>query len=147
MLPAAKVIHSGMWMVSTSEQLKFTTNCQNTNKQYEITVNYPFGVIKLNITCRASNNYLSLTPYYEKEINFQVPDQMELLLKLRNISKFTLWDEFNQTFPNLTVLEMPEELSKLKQIPMTSLMKYIHHYRKVNVDNQSLSSWTYCTAR
>lgn len=143
MLPVAKVIHSGMWIVSTSEQLKFTTNCQNTNKQDEITVNYPFGVIKLNMTCRASNNYLSLTPYYEKEITFQIPDPMEPILKLRNISKFTLWDEFSETFPNLTVLEIPEELIKLKQIPMTSFMKYIHHYRKVNVEKQSVSGWTY----
>ena len=39
-----------------SEQLKFTTYCQNTNKQDEITVNYPFGVIKLNLVFAPDNN-------------------------------------------------------------------------------------------
>ena len=57
----------------SSEQLKFKTNCQNTNKQAEITANYPFGVIKLNMTCRASNNYLSLTPLLRKRNELSSP--------------------------------------------------------------------------
>lgn len=143
-LPIARAIHSGAWIISTSEKLRLTVVCQDKKGQDDITVNPPFGVINLNISCRASNDYLSLPPYYENEINVHVSDSVETLLKLGHVSKFTMWNELNETSTNnITSIEIPVELSNLKEIPMTTFVRYIRNYRKVKVDQHDMSAWTY----
>ncbi len=88
-LPIAKYIRSGMWVVATRRNMKFTVVCQDTsNHRGVFTVPAPLGVITLNMSCRASNDYLSLPAYYEREVKGLVEDTMGSLLKLRNISSF-----------------------------------------------------------
>ena len=66
-------IHSGIWVIATQKTMKFRVVCRDTaNEQGDITVQAPLGVVKLNMTCRASNDYLSLPAYYEKRGQGQV---------------------------------------------------------------------------
>ena len=62
-LPIAEYVHSGVWIVATSDVMKFTIVCQDwSGMQGEVVVHPPLGVIRLNKTCGAANDYLSLTP-------------------------------------------------------------------------------------
>ena len=57
--------------------------------QRDITVYPPLGIVKLNMTCGAANDYLRLPPYYEKEVKGHISDTWGALLKLRNITQFS----------------------------------------------------------
>ena len=71
--------------------MKFTKVCQDQSEmQRDITVYPPLGIVKLNMTCGAPNDYLRLPPYYEKEVKVHISDTWVSLLKLRNITQLTL---------------------------------------------------------
>ena len=60
-LSIAEYIHSGVWIVATSDVMKFTIVCQDwSGMQDEVVVHPPLGVIRFNMTCGAANDYLSL---------------------------------------------------------------------------------------
>ena len=102
-LPIAEYIYSGMWVVATHQTMKFTVVCQDPSQvQDDVMTKPPLGVITLNMSCTASNDYLSLLPFYENKIESHVQDSWGALLKLKNILKFTLWSNFSHSFPNLT---------------------------------------------
>ena len=97
-LPIAEYVHSGVWIVATSDVMKFTIVCQGwSGMQGELVVPPPLCVIRLNMTCGAANDYLSLPPYYEKKVQGQIWDAWGSLLKLRNITHFSLWENFTST--------------------------------------------------
>ena len=143
-LPVAEYIHSGVWVVATYETMKFTIVCQDQSEmQRDITVYPPLGIVKLNMTCGAANDYLRLPPYYEKEVKGHISDTWGSLLKLRNITQFSLWRNFSSVFPNVTSVEITDDLKNLKQVSMSSFIDYVHNYRKVDVRSKSVSVWTY----
>ncbi len=52
-LPLAMYIQSGIWVIATRREMKFTVVCQDPlRNQGDVTVRAPFGVIKLNMSCR-----------------------------------------------------------------------------------------------
>ena len=143
-LPNAKYIHSGIWIIATQKTMKFRVVCRDTaNEQGDITVQAPLGVVKLNMTCRASNDYLSLPAYYEKRGQGQVKDSLGSFLRFRNISRSFLWHNFSSSFSNKTSLKLPDGLKELKQIPMPAFLNMIHDYEEVKVQDRSLSWWPY----
>ena len=143
-LPDAKYMHSGIWVVATHKTMKFTVVCRDSeNKQGDVTVQAPLGVIRLNMTCRASNEYLSLPAYYEKRGQGQFKDSWESFLKLRNISRSSLWYNFSISFPNKTSIKLSDGLRELKRIPMPAFLNMMHDYDEVRVGNDSLSFWPY----
>ena len=90
-LPTTKYLSYGIWIVVTDIPLIFTINCQtNTPMTSDIKVIPPFGIIKLNKTCKASNKYLQLPEYFGKHSFFERSDPLQGFLKLRNISNFSI---------------------------------------------------------
>ena len=68
-LPIAEYVHSGVWIIATSDVMKFTIVCQDrSGMQGEVVVHPPLGVIRLNMTCGAANDYLSLPPIMRKRL-------------------------------------------------------------------------------
>ena len=60
-LSIAEYVHSGVWIVATSDVMKFTIVCQDwSGMQGEAVVHPPLGVIRFNMTYGAANDYLSL---------------------------------------------------------------------------------------
>ena len=79
--------------------MKFTIVCQDPSQiQDDVMTKPPLGVIKLNMSCRASNDYLSLPPFYENKIESHVQDSWGALLKLKNILKFTLCSFISKSY-------------------------------------------------
>lgn len=62
-LSIARYLHSDIRIITTRTPMKFTIVCGNTSSgQSDVTIQAPSGEIQLNMTCRASNDYLG--PYY-----------------------------------------------------------------------------------
>ena len=122
--------------------LTFTVNCQ----VYEPKINDikfvpPFGIIRLNKTCKASNKYLQLPEYYGKYSNFERSDPFKALLEIHNVSQFSLWNE-TKTQTGYESLKLPPHLLGLKEIPVQSLLSEARYCRPIILDeNKYGSNW------
>ena len=143
-LPLTSYLSYGLWIVVTNVPLTFTINCQShKQKTYDIKIESPFGIIKLNNTCKASNKYLQLPEYFGKHSYFERLDPLQALLKLHNITNFSIWNDSKTNFGKLKSLKLPSHLLDLKEIPMQNFLRETGIYKSVNVDNvKSSTNWT-----
>ena len=143
-LPLTSYLSYGLWIVVTNVPLTFTINCQSQKpKTYDIKIESPFGIIKLNNTCKASNKYLQLPEYFGKHSYFERSDPLQALLKLHNITNFSIWNDSKTNFVKLKSLKFPSHLLDLKEIPMQNFLRETGIYKSVNVDNvKSSTNWT-----
>ena len=143
-LPLTRYLSYGLWIVVTNVPLTFTINCQSHKpKTYDIKIESPFGIIKLNNTCKASNKYLQLPEYFGKHSYFERSDPLQALLKLHNISNFSIWNDSKTDFVKLKSIKLPSHLLDLKEIPMQNFLRETGIYKSVKVDNvKSSTNWT-----
>ena len=143
-LPLTSYLSYGLWIVVTNVPLTFAINCQSHKpKTYDIKIESPFGIIKLNNTCKASNKYLQLPEYFGKHSYFERSDPLQALLKLHNITNFSIWNDSKTNFVKLKSLKLPSHLLDLKEIPMQNFLRETGIYKSVNVDNiKSSTNWT-----
>ena len=143
-LPLTSYLSYGLWIVVTNVPLTFTINCQShKQKTYDIKIESPFGIIKLNNTCKASNKYLQLPEYFGKHSYFERSDPLQALLKLHNITNFSIWNDSKTNFVKLKSLKLPSHLLDLKEIPMQNFLRETGIYKSVNVDDvKSSTNWT-----
>ena len=143
-LPLTSYLSYGLWIVVTNVPLTFTINCQSHKpKTYDIKIESPFGIIKLNNTCKASNKYLQLPEYFGKHSYFERSDPLQALLKLHNITNFSIWNDSKTDFVKLKSLKLPSHLLDLKEIPMQNFLRETGIYKSVNVDDvKSSTNWT-----
>ena len=143
-LPLTSYLSYGLWIVVTNVPLTFTINCQSHKpKTYDIKIESPFGIIKLNNTCKASNKYLQLPEYFGKHSYFERSDPLQALLKLHNITNFSIWNDSKTDFVKIKSLKLPSHLLDLKEIPMQNFLRETGIYKSVNVDNvKSSTNWT-----
>ena len=143
-LPLTSYLSYGLWIVVTNVPLTFTINCQShKQKTFDIKIESPFGIIKVNNTCKASNKYLQLPEYFGKHSYFERSDPLQALLKLHNITNFSIWNDSKTNFVKLKSLKLPSHLLDLKEIPMQNLLRETGIYKLVNVDNvKSSTNWT-----
>ena len=125
--------------------MTFTLNRQSYEPKIgDIKVAPPFGIIKLNNTCKTSNKYLQLPEDFGKHSHFERSDPLQELLKLLNISQFSIWNDSKAEFEKFRPTSLPYHLSGLKEIPMQSFLRETRAYKTVNVDdNQNNNSWTF----
>ena len=143
-LPLTSYLSYGLWIVVTNVPLTFTINCQSHKpKTYDIKIESPFGIIKLNNTCKASNKYLQLPEYFGKHSYFERSDPLQALLKLHKITNFSIWNDSKTDFVKLKSLKLPSHLLDLKEIPMQNFLRETGIYKSVNVDNvKGSTNWT-----
>lgn len=141
-LPLAMYLSSGIWLVGTNENLKFTVSCQSDNAETtEILVKAPFDILTLNNTCRASNKYLRLLGHFEKSGTFENTDALKSLLRLRNMTHFNIGQEVKKAFENTSNIKIPSHLLNLKEIPMPMFIHGISHVPKVNQEKKTFWSF------
>lgn len=144
-LPVTKYLSHGIWIVVTNKPLTFTINCQIDDiKISDVKIVPPFGIIQLNNTCKASNKYLRLPEYFGKRSVFERSDPLRALLKLRNISHFSIWSDSKTEFSKLKSINMPAHLTGLKEIPMQSFLRETRAYKTIDFDDENSGSyWTF----
>ena len=82
--------------------------------------------------------------YFGKHSHFERSDPLQVLLKLHNISQFSIWNDSKAQFETFRLISLPSHLSGLKEIPMQSFLRETRAFQTVNVDdNQNINNWTF----
>ena len=102
----------------------------------------PISVLSLEMGCSASNNYMTIMPYYHKESTYIILDIYSELIQLNNKSQTNLLNAFTSRLPNYTKIHIPEHLKALEKIPMGHLIETLHSLRKIEKGKQT-PVWVY----
>ena len=122
-LPMAEYLTDGNWIITTQRKLVFSLVCQeNQGGVREIEVQPPLDIIRLPMSCSASNEYMSLMPYYQKESKFQVEDSISELLLNARVANATIWKPFHEKLPNFSAIQLPGRLQAVEKIPLRTLI-------------------------
>lgn len=144
-LPMANYISSGSWLVTTDSPLDFAIACHGS--KYKNTFNKriypPLSILMLNETCTATNDYLTLLPFYNKESSYSiVDDSFTKLLHNYNITSRKLWKPFHNSLPKFNLTELPKELKDIKIIPMDNLINRLQNLQRIDVSSK-FPNWVY----
>ena len=148
-LPQAKYLSVGQWVVSSREPLKFSIVCTENEGQKSLmtrqteTVNPPLDVIRLDPGCLGSSNFLNLPPYYQFEEHISLKDPLSNLIKFKNKSEFRIWNPLEEAIPNFTKIKLPTNLGAIKQLPMDDLILRLRGLHKVEIEDTSWPWWVY----
>ena len=140
LLPKATYVFDGIWVIATQTELTFSIICSDYTKIDK--VRPPMTVMSLEMGCSASNDYVTLMPYYHKESTYVITDIYSELLRLNNKTEFKIWDPFTYKLPNFTSIEVPKELQTLEKIPMGHLIDRSHNTPDIVKDNGT-PEWVY----
>ena len=149
MLPQAKYLSLGQWVVSLRESLTFSIVCtENVGRKSAMTqetkiLSPPLDVITQEPGCSGSSNFLNLPPYYQFEERVSIKDPFSDLIELKNKSKFRIWNTFEEALPNFTKIELPSNLSEIKQLSMHDLIWKLRGMHRVEIKDQSWPIWAY----
>ena len=119
----AQYLTDGNWIITTQHKLVFSLVCQeNQGGVREIEVQPPLDIIQLPMSCSASNEYMSLMPYYQKESKFQVEDSVSELLLNARVTNATIWKPFHEKLPDFSAIQLPGQLQAVEKIPLRKLI-------------------------
>ena len=88
LLPKATYVFNGIWIIATQAELSFSIVCKNYTRM--MLPKPPVSVWSLEIDCSASNDYMSLMPYYHKESTYIISDIYSELIQLNSKSQTNL---------------------------------------------------------
>ncbi|MES9990712.1 MAG: envelope fusion protein, partial [Candidatus Thiodiazotropha sp.] len=148
-LPQAKYLSVGQWVVSLTEPLTFSIVCtenegqKSAMTQHTKTLNPPLDIIRLGTGCSGSSNFLNLPPYYQFEEHVSIMDPFNNLIELKNKTKFRIWNPLEKALPNFTKIEIPTNLSTIKRIPMDDFILKLQGMRRVQIRDNSWPLWAY----
>ena len=144
-LPLAEYLTDGNWIITTQRKLVFSLVCQESEGgTWEIEVQPPLGIIRLPTSCKASNEYTSLMPYYQKESKFEVEDSISKLLLNARVANTTIWKPFHEKLPDFSSIQLPDRLQTIEQIPLRKLITELAGQNKLVEDTAgSYPVWLY----
>ena len=105
-------------------ELSFSILCKKYTKV--ILPKPPNICLSLEMGCIASNDYMTLMPYYHKESTNIISDIYTELIQLNNKSQTNLWNDFTSRLPNFIKIDIPEHLKILEKIPMGHLIETLY---------------------
>ena len=143
--PLAHYLVNGIWIISATKSLQFTVVCQESNlRDSTVKVNPPLGIVKLPISCTASNNYLYLPAFYQNESKYEIYDPFDDITAVFNISKINLWEPLKSKLPNFNVTHLPKHLRSLENIPMDGLVKELDSLSAILPDDsENIPVWVW----
>ena len=144
-LPMAEYLTDGNWIITTQRKLVFSLVCQeNERGTREIEVQPPLDIIRLPMSCSASNEYMSLMPYYQKESKFEVEDSISELLLNARVANTTIWKPFHEKLPDFSSIQLPDRLQTVEQIPLRKLITELAGQNELVEDTAgSYPAWLY----
>ena len=138
--PKTTYVFDGIWIIAIQTKLSFSTVCKNYTNM--LLPKPPISGLSLEMGFSASNDYMTLMPYYHKECTYIILDIYSKLLQLNNKSQTNLWNVFTSRLPNCTKINIPEHLKAPEKIPMGHLIETIHGLQKIEKDKGTLH-WVY----
>ncbi|CAC5398014.1 unnamed protein product [Mytilus coruscus] len=110
-LPMASYISSGSWLVTTNRPLNFAIACQNSKHKTTLTKRIfpPINILTLNETCTATNDFMTLLPFYNQQSKFTSTDDSFIrIINDYDLSSKKLWKPFHQSFPKFNLTKLPK---------------------------------------
>ena len=142
-LPVAQYVNNGVWVVTTNKLLRFTLVCENKSlESQDIIVTPPVKIVSLPAQCKATNDYLTLMPYYHDKSIAMTIDTYASLLTARNITAVRLWKPLHDKLPKFKNLTLPKELSTIDTIPIDQLIDKLHSFNSITED-EPWPNWYY----
>ena len=143
-LPIKRHLTHGIWVFTTDKPLSFTVTCRsNELKTTVFKIKPPFGIIKLDNTCKASNKYLQLPAYFGQNSYFERIDLLQALLKLHNLSKFSVGNITKSESFKSEKNNIPSHLISLKEVPLQHFLKETRHYNVLSLNSgENKINWT-----
>ena len=140
-LPIAEYISEGLWLITTAERLSFTKTCrENPADSGTFNVEPPMAFVRLNETCSASNNHLTLQPFYRfrSQVSLEVGYKLEGdILKGLNFTDIKLWEPINRIIPKVNFSHHYKELPKIEDMKMENLVNEINSLEEVYIQQES----------
>ncbi|CAG2230956.1 unnamed protein product [Mytilus edulis] len=144
-LPMANYISSGSWLVTTNRPLDFAIACQNSKYKTTLTKRIfpPINILTLNETCTATNDFMTLLPFYNQQSKFTSTDDSFIrIINNYDLTSKKLWEPFHQSFPKFNLTKLPKELDQIKEIPMDDLISQLKSLGQITEDSE-LPNWVY----
>ena len=110
MLPLANYLSNGVWIITTQKDVMFSVVSQETKSKQSIVIviRAPIAKVKLELTCSAFNDYLTLLSYYHTQTEYLVEDTLSDLIKRYNFSAVKIWKTFHRALPEYKELHLPK---------------------------------------
>jgi hypothetical protein len=137
-IPMAKYISDGTWAISSHEPIKLNIICPKQNGLHTY-AKPPLSLIKLDMSCLASSDHMTLTPYYRDESTFPVDNDLTDSILDYVQSNDTLWRPFQKILGSTKNLTLPSKLTSMRQIPMNHLITQLREMGRVTVTKD----WTF----
>ena len=141
-IPFALPLRDGLYVIVSNRPLRFAISCQggDTDTKTVIT-STPIDTIKLDLTCFASNEYLTLPGYYVRSTRQEITDSViDELKNSLNMSSLLIWESFDQNITKFEFSKLPEKLKDWKQVPLNHLISDLKELEQVNDDLDFFSS-------
>ena len=136
-LPVATYLFSGTWIISKIKTLLFSVVCENSKLRHStLTVKPPLGVINVPTSCKAFNDLLYLSAFYQKDSKYEIVDPYHDLERSLNQS-FNLWEPLIKDVPSFNMTQLPKHLKSLKEIPLNSLIDKLNMQSYVDDDAET----------
>ncbi|ESP03279.1 hypothetical protein LOTGIDRAFT_171626 [Lottia gigantea] len=140
-LPMAKYITNGLWIVVTQRPIIFSIICHQTSFVHKsVTVRPPIQSIQLSPTCKAQNDYLELPALYSNESTYFDPTSFEKLTSAFNQSMTDLWQPFVDKCQNYKLTKLPPKLENIENFPLDELAYEMKNLQRIR--NEKSKTWS-----
>ena len=138
-LPQAKNIDAGHWLVSTLHPITFTINCnpQSNRKRGQtstMTVQPPIFSVTLPPNCAATSQHITLPPFYElKSMVYSRPSVQAIF----HNSSINLWKPLYDKYPSFNDSWDLTPLKDVNEMQMGDLLNQLDTVNKVHVEKKA----------
>jgi hypothetical protein len=95
------------------------------------------------MSCSANSDYLTLPSYFQSENKYEIALPTDKFLQSYNMTSWKIWEPFHSTFPNFTLIDLPEKLKETKTIPVDDLIREIGSIQDVPILDNGWPTWVY----
>ena len=136
----AEYISDGTWVVVTNTPLRMTIDCESISDNKEIIIKPPVDLLRLNTSCSANDDCLSLLPFYHLETQVYIDEPYDKFIKNYNWTYSNTWNDFHKCVPNFNYKDLPKELSAIESISMDSLISELNKVEEISIEPEPKSS-------
>jgi hypothetical protein len=140
----AEYISDGTWVVVTNTPLRMTIDCESISDNKEIIIKPPVDLLRLNTSCSANDDCLSLLPFYHLETQVYIDEPYDKFIKNYNWTYSNTWNDFHKCVPNFNYKDLPKELSAIESISTDSLISELNKVEEISIEPEPKSlipSW------
>ena len=143
-VPQTIYIADGLWVVVSRRELRFSVTCQEQNRTTKsVIMKPPLDVLAISKKCEASNDYVSLMPYFMSKSTEIITDNFVSMMKDKlNLTSLSIWKPFLKNITHYEHTIMPDKLKALDSIPMDQLIEELHALRPIEPTIE-LPDWAY----